>query len=59
MSQSPLPSSTAFPPPAACEPVLHPAGPAAAPPGSGLPLLSLVAMTLLRVRFDSVKCKGN
>lgn len=56
----PLPSTTAFPlRPAACEPALHPVGPAAAHPGLGLPRSDRVAVMLLRVRFDSVIFKGN
>lgn len=55
----PLPSSEAFPLlPAAFEPVPHPAAPAAAPPGPGLPRLAPAAVTLLRMKYDSVEFKG-
>lgn len=54
-----LPSSEDFPPPpAAYEPVLRPAGPAAAPLGGAWLLLLLVALLLLKARCDSVKSRG-
>lgn len=54
-----LPSSTDVPPPpAAYEPVLRPAGPAAAPLGGAWLLLLLVALLLLKTRCDGVKSRG-